>query len=81
TGWANTEFDTACNAALQALDDEVKAENHAAAMAIFTEELPSIPLFARAKVAVVRPGVEGVIMDATENSELWNVENFTFATE
>jgi len=81
TGFANEEFDTACNAALQALDDEVKAENHATAMAIFTEELPSIPLFARAKVAVVRPGVEGVIMDPTINSELWNVENFSFVTE
>ncbi len=76
TGWNNPDFDAACNEATGTLDEDVKAEQHAAAMRIFTEELPSITLFARAKVAVVRPGVVGVEMDPTINSELWNVENF-----
>lgn len=77
TGFSNPEFDAACTGALQALDEEEKATLHAEAMAIWTDQLPSIPLFARAKIAVVRPNVEGVIMDPTNNSEMWNVENFT----
>jgi peptide/nickel transport system substrate-binding protein len=76
TGFSNAEFDAACNAAVQALDDETKAAKHAEAQAIFTEYLPSLPLFARAKILVTRPGITGVIMDPTANSEFWNVENF-----
>ncbi len=76
TGWSNPEFDAACTAALQATNDEDKAAQHAEAMRIFTEELPVIPIMARSKIAVVRPGIEGVIMDPTNNSEMWNVENF-----
>jgi peptide/nickel transport system substrate-binding protein len=75
-GWSNPEFDAACTAALQATDADAKAEAHAEAMRIFSEELPSLVLSSKAKIAVVRPGVEGVIMDPTNNSEMWNVENF-----
>jgi peptide/nickel transport system substrate-binding protein len=76
TGFSNSEFDATCNAAIQALDADTKAAEHAKAQAIFTEFLPSIPMFARAKIVVTRPGVVGVIMDPTANSEFWNVENF-----
>jgi peptide/nickel transport system substrate-binding protein len=75
-GFSNEAYDTACNAALQTLDKDEKAAQHAVAQQIFTEELPSLPLFARAKILVTRPNVAGVIMDPTANSELWNVENF-----
>lgn len=77
-GFENSEFDAACNAATQALDEATKASEHAKAQKIFTEYLPSLPLFARAKILVTRPGVVGVIMDPTANSEFWNVENFDF---
>ncbi|HEX8681297.1 MAG TPA: peptide ABC transporter substrate-binding protein [Ardenticatenaceae bacterium] len=80
TGWSNPEFDAACTGALQATTDEEKAAQHATALGIFTDQLPSLPLFARAKISVVRPGVEGVIMDPTINSEMWNVENFNVTT-
>ena len=75
-GFENAEFDAACNAAVQALDEATKASEHAKAQAIFTQYLPSLPLFARAKILVTRPNVTGVIMDPTANSEFWNVENF-----
>lgn len=77
-GFENADFDAACNAATQALDEATKAAEHAKAQAIFTENLPSLPLFARAKILVTRPGVVGVLMDPTANSEFWNVENFDF---
>lgn len=78
-GFQNAEFDAACNAATQALDEAVKASEHAKAQAIFTEYLPSLPLFARAKILVTGPSVVGVVMDPTANSEFWNVENFDFS--
>ncbi len=62
--------------AVAAKNETVKAQKHAEAMKIFTENMPSLPLFARAKILVTRAGVDGAVMDATANSELWNVENF-----
>jgi peptide/nickel transport system substrate-binding protein len=76
TGFSNADFDAACNAATQTLNEAEKAAKHAEAQKIFTEFLPSLPLFARAKILVTGPNIEGVIMDPTANSELWNVENF-----
>lgn len=78
-GYSNEAFDLACNTAINTLNADEKAAKHAEAMAIFTEDLPSIPLFARAKILVTGPKIEGVIMDPTANSELWNVENFDIA--
>lgn len=75
-GFSNADFDAACNAARQTSDEAVKATKHAEAQKIFTDQLPSLPLFARAKILVTGPNIAGVIMDATANSELWNVENF-----
>lgn len=76
TGFSNAEFDAACVLASTTLDAAVKAEQHGIALKIFTENLPSIILFSRGKILVTGPNIEGVIMDPTANSELWNVENF-----
>jgi peptide/nickel transport system substrate-binding protein len=76
TGYSDPAYDAACNAAINTLDEDVKAQKHAEAQALFTEAMPSIPLFARAKILVHRPEVTGVEMDPTANSEMWNVENF-----
>ena len=81
TGWANAAFDTACTAASSALDDTVKKDQHALAQKLFSEGVPSIILYAPAKICVFRPEVTGVQMDATETSELWNVENFNLTTK
>jgi peptide/nickel transport system substrate-binding protein len=76
TGFSNKEFDDACNVAQSTLDPVQKAEQHALAQKIFLDNVPSIVLFARAKILVTRPEIVGVIMDPTVNSEMWNVENF-----
>jgi peptide/nickel transport system substrate-binding protein len=79
-GFQNAEFDAACAAAQNALDADVKATEHAKAQVIFSQFIPSVPIFARAKILVTGPTVEGAIMDPTANSELWNVENFDLVT-
>jgi peptide/nickel transport system substrate-binding protein len=78
-GFSNAEFDTACALALNTTDPIIKQQQHALAQKIFSEYLPAIPLFNRAKICVVTSNGEGVIMDPTNNSELWNVENFDVA--
>ena len=75
-GYNSADFDLACNTAVNTLNADEKAAKHKEAQIIFTRDLPSLPLFARAKILVTRPSIEGVIMDPTANSELWNVENF-----
>ena len=41
--------------------------------------LPSLVLFSPGLIAVTGPRVSGVLIDPTESSELWNVENFDLA--
>jgi peptide/nickel transport system substrate-binding protein len=77
TGWSDPAFDAACAAALQTTDEGEKARQHAEAMRIFNAALPSIPLMTRSSIVVVRPEVEGVILDPTAR-DMWNVENFDF---
>jgi peptide/nickel transport system substrate-binding protein len=79
-GFSNAEFDAACALALNSTDPTVKFEQHSLAQKIFSEYLPVIPLFNRAKICVSTSIAEGVIMDPTNNSELWNVENFDLST-
>lgn len=76
-GFMNDEFDAACMRALTSLPgSEDYIEGHKEAQRIFSEQLPVVPLFLRLKIAANRPGISGFIMDATENSEMWNIEAF-----
>ncbi|MBN1812683.1 MAG: hypothetical protein JXA14_12675 [Anaerolineae bacterium] len=75
SGYSNPDYDAACQAALQALPGTSEYETyHKQAQAIFSEELPAIPLFMWLRVALVRPHVLNFALDATSPSELWNVE-------
>jgi peptide/nickel transport system substrate-binding protein len=76
TGWSNSEFDTACTEGLNSLDYGVKTSEHARAMRIFAEQLPSLPLFTWLKVSVARPTLINFKPDSTMASELWNVEEW-----
>ena len=77
TGFSDAEYDIACLAAIQSLPGTPEYfENHLKAQLIWAEKLPVVPLFPRIKLAVTRPEVVGFIMDPTENSEMWNIEEF-----
>lgn len=73
-GYSNPEFDVACRRALAAYDPAERAAAHAAAQAIFTRDLPSLPLFFRFVAGVARPGVTGYRLDPSARSDLWNIE-------
>jgi peptide/nickel transport system substrate-binding protein len=76
TGWCNKRYDEAVNKAKSTLDKDEQKKYWAEAQQIFMQELPALPLFARLKVAAARPNVSGLIVDPTEDSEMWNIENF-----
>jgi peptide/nickel transport system substrate-binding protein len=77
SGYSNPDFDAACQAALQALPGTLEYEEyHRQAQAIFSEELPGIPLFMWFRVALARPGVLNFALDSTSPSGLWNIEAF-----
>jgi peptide/nickel transport system substrate-binding protein len=74
TGWRNDEYDAACRTANQSLPGtEAYVTGHQAALRIFSNELPGIPLFTNLKVAATRPEVLNFQLDTTQTSELWNL--------
>jgi peptide/nickel transport system substrate-binding protein len=75
SGYASEDYDTACREALQALPGTAEYEtHHKRTQALFSEDLPAVPLFMWLRVALVRPRVSNFILDATSPSELWNIE-------
>ncbi len=76
TGYINPGFDQSCLKAIGTLDAVEKKRLHHQAMSLFSQDVPSVILFAKVKIAVARPGVSGLSLDPTEDSETWNVEGW-----
>jgi peptide/nickel transport system substrate-binding protein len=74
TGFSDAAFDAACDAALFSADPQARAAAHLEAQRIWSEALPSLPLFARTRMVVTRPELAGLRLDATSASELVDVE-------
>jgi peptide/nickel transport system substrate-binding protein len=78
-GFANDEFDQACSKALGSLPGQLEHETaHLAAQRIFAEQLPIAPLYLFTKLAATRPDLCGFIMDPTNGSVYWNIEEFDY---
>jgi peptide/nickel transport system substrate-binding protein len=78
-GFALPEYDAACNQALSSLPGQPEYDSaHLEAQALFSENLPVVPLFLRLKLAATRPDMCNFVMDPTNNSEFWNVEEFDY---
>jgi peptide/nickel transport system substrate-binding protein len=78
-GFANQEYDAACSTALGSLPGQADHEaGHLEAQRIFAEHLPVAPLFLRIKLAATRPDLCGLIMDPSNSSEFWNIEEFDY---
>jgi peptide/nickel transport system substrate-binding protein len=78
-GYTSPEFDAACNQALSNLPGQpAYEEGHLESQRIFAEDLPVAPLFLRLKLAATRPDMCNFIMDPTNNSEFFNIEEFDY---
>lgn len=79
TGYNNPAFDEACRAALSILPGQPDYEDaHHLAQQIFAEDLPVIPLYIRFRVTAARTDFCNHIMDATANSDFWNIEEYDY---
>jgi peptide/nickel transport system substrate-binding protein len=79
SGFTNPEYDAACNAAVTSLPGLPEYDaNHLEAQRIFGEQLPVAPLYARIKLAATRADMCNFFMDPTNNSEMWNIEEFAY---
>jgi peptide/nickel transport system substrate-binding protein len=77
TGFSNADFDQACFLSQSSLhESESYAQNAKSAQAIFAENLPSVPLYLKVKVAITRPGLTGLTMNPTAADDMWNIEEF-----
>ncbi len=79
SGFSSPEFDEACNLALSSLVDTPEHRDaQYLAQAIFSEELPVVPLYLRPSWVVTRSDLCGVQVDASMRSPLWNIEEFDY---
>jgi peptide/nickel transport system substrate-binding protein len=78
-GFADEQYDTACNTALGSLPGQPEhGAAHLEAQRIFAEQLPVVPLYAWIKLAASRPDMCGLIMDPTNETTFWNIEEFDY---
>lgn len=79
SGYNSLDFDRACQRALTTMPaDPGFQAAHFLAQSIFTEDLPSLPLFLYPERVVHRSGLCGADLDTSAESPLWNIESFYF---
>jgi len=77
TGYANPDYDSACQAALAALPGTPGyTTRHLEALRIFAQDLPVLPLVMRINVSAARPDLLGLVVDPTHRAETWNIEEW-----
>jgi peptide/nickel transport system substrate-binding protein len=78
-GYENADFDLLCRRAGRLTrDNPLYAETHSQLLELFTNDLPSIPLYYRLKVAATRPDMCNFGMDASALNDYWNIEEFDY---
>jgi peptide/nickel transport system substrate-binding protein len=78
SGYKSSNFDAACQKALQTVSTDPEYASHQEAQAIFAADIPSIPLYLRLKVAATRPDFCGFSLDPSSSSALADIETFDY---
>jgi peptide/nickel transport system substrate-binding protein len=82
TGFSDTAYDAACQAARQAGPEAASRAAHQEAQRLLAAGLPTLPLFHRLQWAVTRPGVQGLSLAGIAlddlASELIDIEQVTY---
>ena len=79
TGFSQADFDLACLASLSSLPDwEAHRTANNLAQALYSEQVPSIPLYLYGTRVITRPDMCGVRLDPSSESQLWNLEEFNY---
>lgn len=76
-GYENPDYDEACLTALAAFyGTEAHVRHHAEAQAIFSRDLPVLPLYFVPEFVAVSREVRGLILDPSQQTPFWNIKRF-----
>ncbi len=76
-GYENPAYDRACQAGLEAMyGTQGHVRHHQEAQAIFSRDLPVLPLYFVPESLAVRSEVRGMTLDPSQESVFWNIESF-----
>lgn len=79
SGYDNADYDGVCRKAMRSLPDSADhASTYARVQAIFSNDLPSIPLYMRIKAAAARSDMCNFNLDAFSVNDLWNIEELDY---
>jgi peptide/nickel transport system substrate-binding protein len=79
SGYSNPVYDQVCQNAITSFPGTPEhGSSHFQAQAIFVEDVPSIPLYSRLKVAAMRPDMCEVDVVPSADSSLWSIELFDY---
>jgi len=82
TGYANPDYDAACQGMLTAgLDDQVFNQGNQTTQQILANELPVLPLFYNVKAMAARPDLCGLSMDTSARSALNTIEDLKISEQ
>ena len=78
SGFSSPDFDRTCMRTVSAMPDQPEnAAAHHLAQAIFTEELPALPLFMHLRQIAASTDLCGLDLNPSADSVLWNIESLT----
>jgi len=81
SGYSSPDYDIACKRAMRILPDQPEqAAAYAQAQALFANDLPSVPLYQRIKVAATRKDLCNFSLDAFSTNDLWNIEEIDYGS-
>ena len=76
-GYRNADFDSLCQQARRSLPEQPAYQaNYARLQSIFANDLPSIPLYARLKLAAMRPDMCNFALQPNLLFDFWNLEEW-----
>lgn len=79
SAYTRPDYDAACTRAMRILPDKPEQKDaYAAVQVIFANDLPSIPLYQRIKVAASRKDLCNFTLDTFSSNDLWNIEEIDF---
>ena len=79
-GWVNPEWDRLVEEFNRTLDRGQRTQQVAQLLRIFSEELPSIPLFFRAQVLAHAANIQGPAVAAPESTYVWNIHEWSLTS-
>jgi peptide/nickel transport system substrate-binding protein len=79
SGYSSADYDLACKRAMRILpDDPGQLAAYAQAQVLFANDLPSVPLYQRIKVAATRKDLCNFTLDSFSTNDLWNIEEIDY---